>query len=353
MEGLTLALPHHVSRERTPGARGRAFGLARRREIENSVGAYRRMLADAHGLSGRRLAAIGGEVGREVAARWPELGEEVDGLAAGSGQAAADLWAVNARTELLGGAGECTLAGRLDGAGVQLGQNWDWHPELAASRVIWTVEHDDGWFTTVCEAGMLAKLGLSSHGLASGLNFLTCSADGGTGGVPIHVLLRLVLSSCGSLLEAVGLLLRARVSASSCITLAAVEAATPALLAVELSPAGAAVAWPDGDGVLAHANHFVSPPAGERDTEPEERPSTLLRAWQLRRLVAAGTGLEEALRSHFPAGEGICRHAAAGASWVDRRATLLSLVADPGAMTLRLAAGPPCEQPYADVPLPA
>ncbi len=310
------------------------------------------MLADAHGLSGRRLAALGGAVGRAVSDRWPELGEEIDGLAAGAGQTAADLWVVNARTELLGGVGECTVAGRLEGSGVQLGQNWDWHPDLAASTVIWTVVDDERWFTTVTEAGMLAKLGLSSHGVATGLNFLNSTADGGVDGVPIHVLLRLVLSHCDCLIDALGLLLGARVSASSCITVAAVEEGTPALLAVELSPSGAGVVWPDGDGVLAHANHFASPPAGTLDTEPGQRPGTLLRAWHLRRLIAAGTGLEQALCSHFPAGEGICRHAGTGEPWADRRATLLSLVADPGALTLKLACGPPCEAQYVGVPGP-
>jgi isopenicillin-N N-acyltransferase-like protein len=310
------------------------------------------MLSEAHGLSGRRLAAAGSAVGRAVAERWPELAEEVEGLAAGAGQAAAELWAVNARTELLGGTGECTLAGRLRGGGVQLGQNWDWHPDLAASRVVWTVEHDGGWFTTVTEAGMLAKLGLSSRGLASGLNFLGSTADGGAEGVPIHVLLRLVLSHCDTLADALRLLLGARVSASSCIALAAFEAGTPALLAVELSPAGAAVVWPDADGVLVHANHFASPLPGTRDTEPLERPGTLLRAWHLRRLVAAGAGLEEALGSHFPAGEGICRHGGADVTWAERRATLLSLVADPASLTLKLAGGPPCESPYAAIPGP-
>ncbi len=351
MEGLTL--PHHVSRELSPGARGRSFGLARGREIANTVATYQRMLDELHGLSGHRLASLGEAVGREVTSRWPELGEEVDGMAAGAGQAPADLWVVNARTELLGGIGECTLVGRLDGARVQLGQNWDWHPALAASRVIWTVEQDGAWFTTVTEAGMLGKLGLSSSGIACGLNFLSSTTDGGVGGVPIHVLLRLVLSHCGSLTEALHLLLNARVSASACITLAAAEAGAAALLAVELSPGGAAVVWPDADGVLAHANHFVSSPAAQLDTEPAERPSTLLRAWHLRRRVAEGAALEDALCSHFPAGEGICRHERAGEEWVDGRATLLSLIAEPGARSLKLAGGSPCASRYVDVPLPS
>jgi isopenicillin-N N-acyltransferase-like protein len=353
VEGLTLPLPHHVSQERTPGARGRAFGLARTREIANTVAAYRRMFAETHGLSGRRLAVLGEAVGRDVARRWPELGEEVDGLSAGAGQSAADIWVVNARTELLGGAGECTLAGRLDGRGVRLGQNWDWHPQLAASRVIWTVEEDGGWYTTITEAGMLGKLGLSSRGIACGLNFLTSATDGGSEGVPIHVLLRLVLSDCASLTDALGLLLNARVSASSCITLAAAEADSAALVAVELAPEGATVVWPGDDGMLAHANHFLSSPQSARDTQPAEHPSTLLRAWQLRRMVAQGAALEDALRSHFPAGEGICRHAVADAPWTERRATLLSFIADPAAPALKLTDGPPCTAEYVDVPLPS
>ena len=61
------------------------------------------------------------------------------------------------------------------------------------------------------EAGILAKLGdQRAHGVACGLNFLTCSADGGLDGVPIHVLLRLVLERCATAAEALALLLGVR-----------------------------------------------------------------------------------------------------------------------------------------------
>jgi isopenicillin-N N-acyltransferase-like protein len=142
------------------------------------------------------------------------------------------------------------------------------------------------------------------------------------------------------------------VSASSAITLAAAEADTAALVAVELSPDGAGVVWPDADGLLAHANHFLALPGSAHDTQPAESPSTLLRAWQLRRLVEQGTPFEESLCSHFPAGEGICRHVAAETPWADRYATLLAFIADPAEPALKISDGPPCETPFVDVPLP-
>jgi isopenicillin-N N-acyltransferase-like protein len=155
------------------------------------------------------------------------------------------------------------------------------------------------------------------------------------------------------MLDALAVLMGTPVTASSCITLASAEAGGPALLAVELSPGGAAVVMPDEDGLLVHANHFVVAPAAGRDTQPAEHPGTLLRAWKAARLARAGADVETVLSTHFPAPEGICRHAVAeGVDWAERRATLLSVVADPGAPELRLAAGPPCEAPYAAVALP-
>lgn len=311
------------------------------------------MLVEAGGVDESELARLGGQVRERVSAGRPELGEELAGMAEGASVASEALWAVNARTELLRGAGECSLIGRLDGAAVRIAQNWDWHPDLAASRVIWTVEHDGTWFTTVTEAGMLAKLGLNGRGLACGLNFLESSVDGGAGGLPVHVLLRLVLQECGSLVDALTLLLRAPVAASSCITLAGAEAEDAGLVAVELSPGGPAVVWPDPDGMLVHTNHFLgSLPAGT-DEQPAEHPSTLLRRERIGRLIRDGAGDERALACHYPRPEPVCRHVDDTVEWAERRATLLSLVIDPGAPSLRVAHGPPCQAPFEPVQLPS
>jgi isopenicillin-N N-acyltransferase like protein len=310
------------------------------------------MLAESAGLDGDDLERLGGLVGARVSAAWPGLGEELGGIAEGAGVEPSLLWAVNARSELLGGAGECSLIGRLDGARVSIAQNWDWHPELAASRVLWTVEHDGTWFTTFTEAGMLAKVGLNGRGLACGLNFLSSSLDGGVDGVPVHVLLRLVLKECGSLVEAMKLLLGARTAASACVTLAGAEPADGGLVAIELSPGGPAVVWPGADGVLVHTNHFLGALPAGRDLEPADRPATLLRRERIAALVAGGADDREALACHFPAPEPVCRHADASVAWADRRATLLSVVLDPRTPSFEVAADPPCGGGFEPVPLP-
>jgi isopenicillin-N N-acyltransferase like protein len=193
-----------------------------------------------------------------------DLVAEVEGLAAGAGVPVDALLALQARTELLGGA-ECSLIGRPG----RVEQNWDWHPDVVP--LVWIVEQPDGrWFATLTEAGMLGKIGLSSAGLCFGLNLLRCSLDGGLGEVPVHVLLRALLDRTESFDQAVARLRTVSMSASSCVTVGSADD----VLAVELSPGGARVVR--GEPLL-HTNHFLAgPPAGE-DLEALEGPSTFSR----------------------------------------------------------------------------
>jgi len=338
-----VALPHHVSHESSAADRGHAFGTAQRDTIAATVRTYRRLLRESAGVEDMRAA------GDPVAAQLPaHLVDELCGMAAGAGQDARDLLALNARTELLAGTKsvECSVVGRLAGRRATLAQTWDWHPDLAPSRVLWTVHHGDGaWFTTATEAGVLAKLGLNHHGVASALNLLTCSADGGTDGTPIHVLLRLVLERAHDADDAARLVREARVAASSAITLAS----PGRLLAVELSPGGPVTLEPGDDGVLLHTNHFLAPPPAGAD---EAEAGSRLRFDQLVRLLRDGATPREALTSHLPSEQPICRHVDEAEPWADRIATLLTLELDPGAPSFALSAGPLCDAPLEPVPLP-
>jgi isopenicillin-N N-acyltransferase like protein len=329
----------HVSREPRPGDRGRGLGAACADAVGLTLTVYRRLLREAAGLGPAELRAAGDVVG---AGLDPALLEEVEGIAAGARVDVRELLAVQARTELLGGgAGECSL---LAARGSWLAQTWDWHPALAPAALAWTVVDGEGWFTTVTEAGLLAKLGVSGAGLACGLNFLTCSADGGLDGVPIHVLARLVLARCGSGAEARTLLAGARVSASSCLTVAA----DGDLFAAELSPGGTGIVEADPDGRLVHTNHFLLPPPSGHDTQPDLHPGTLARR---ARLARART--PRALGQHAPRGEPLCRHGdPPGTPWAEHRATLLAIWAEPARRSLRVAAGPPCRTPFVAVPVP-
>jgi hypothetical protein len=96
---------------------------------------------------------------------------------------------------------------------------------------------------------------------------------------------------------------------------------------------------PPAGGRLLHTNHFLAdPPAGE-DLEAAEEPSTFERLAELER--------GGALSSHTGP---LCRHISLDDPWPERRATLASVVIQPG--RLRVADGPPCEVELREVPLP-
>ena len=258
--------------------------------------------------------------------RWPDLVAEVEGIAAGADVPLAALLRMQARTELMGGA-ECSLIGR---PGV-VAQNWDWHPDIVP--LVSVVEQPGGrWFATLTEAGMVGKIGLSSAGLAFGLNFLRCSEDGGLDGVPIHVLLRVLLDRVDALGDALEALTSTRVSASSSITVASADA----VVTVEVSPGGAQVIR--GPEVL-HTNHFLSGPVVGTDLEVADETTTFERLEDLRRTGSLSSPV-------------VCRHDDPDVPWSDRIATLASVVMEPDVPRLRVADGPPCERPLVEVPLP-
>ncbi len=298
----------HVSEEPTPRLRGEAFGRAHAERVQHTVEVYRR-LADLS--QGGRVRASDDEH------------EELQGIADGAGVDVRELHAVNARTELTSGRHECSVIGK----GHVLAQNWDWHPDLGESTVLWIVRENGGWFATLTEAGMLGKIGMNDAGLGVCLNLLRCSEDGGLDGTPIHLLMRRTLA-CRSVPEAIELLTTARVSASSAVTVA-----TPGDLAtVELSPGGANVVRGG-----THTNHFlVPPPAGEDAIESD---STRARLEAIRRLP-----LREALRSHP-----VCQHVDGSEPWEGRTETLASVIMDLAALRLEVADGQPCTAPYAEI----
>jgi isopenicillin-N N-acyltransferase-like protein len=325
-----MTFPVHRSEERTPGERGEAFGRAQAGPIANTLAIYRRMFAETHAIDAR-------EAGAEV--RLPDAArEEIAGIARGAQQDELELRAVNARTELLAGAGptECSVVG----AGGLLAQNWDWHPDFAESTVIWIVQHQQGWFATLTEAGLLAKIGLNDAGLGVCLNLLATTADGGLDGTPIHILLRRTLETCRTVDEAIALLTEAKTSASSAVTVA-----TPGDVAtVELSPGGANVIR---GSVGAHTNHFLEPPRAGLDVMPEESPSTIPRLE-----VVRGQPLLDALRSHDGHPKGVCRHLDPAEPWVEQTVTVASVVMNLAALRFHVAAGQPCTHEHVQVALP-
>lgn len=315
-----MTFPVHRSDEATPTERGEAFGRAMATQVQHTVAVYRRMFD---------------ELGVTVPDRLPQH-DEIHAIARGADVDPHFLHAVNARTELLNGADECSV----QGAGGLLAQNWDWHPDLAASTVIWIVETPTSWFATLTEAGVLAKIGLNDRGLGVCLNILRTSADGGVVGTPIHILLRQVLERTSSVDEAIEVLVNATVTASSAVTVA-----TPGDFAhVELSPGGANVLR---GAVGAHTNHFIAPPKAGTDVMGPESPTT-----HQRLEVVRNEPLLDALRSHDGHPNGVCRHVDPADTWVDQTITIASVVMNLEKRRLHVAAGPPCSHEHHEITLP-
>jgi len=315
-----MTFPVHRSDEATAQARGAAFGRAMAPQVQHTVAVYRRMFAERHA---------------NVPSDLPPH-PEIDAIADGADIDPYLLRAINARTEILNGADECSV----QGAGGLLAQNWDWHPDLSASTVIWIVEHPDGWFATLTEAGILAKIGLNQAGLGVCLNILRTTADGGTDGTPIHLLLRQLLEQTTTVDEAIAHLTSATVTASSAVTVA-----TPGDVAhVELNPGGANVIR---GAVGAHTNHFIEPPKKGTDVMATESPTTHQRLEIVRQQP-----LLDALRDHTGHPKGVCRHVDENDPWVEQTVTVASVVMNLEKRRLHVAAGPPCTHEHVEVTLP-
>jgi isopenicillin-N N-acyltransferase-like protein len=347
----------HRSAAMTPEQRGREFGVARHEAVDNTLAAYRRLFAATRGLDAAAVVAAGVQVRARVEHDWPALAAEVEAMAAGAEVDAAELFAANARTEILAGHlhGECSTLASVGAARPLLMQNWDWHPDLARSRVVWVVElPEGGWFATLTEAGLLAKIGLNSHGLAVCLNLLATSGDGDLEVLPVHLALRLILAGCKSVDDARSLLASAPFGASSCIT---VMDADGNVAMFECRPGGPPLEPPVQDRWATHTNHFLAPlPESLTDILRADWPDTDHRLGRVRAALAdpaTGPEVSDVLRDHGGGAISVCCHDEGNPSWADRQATLASLRMWPRERELEIAWGQPCACSYERIALPS
>jgi isopenicillin-N N-acyltransferase like protein len=265
--------------------RGYRHGVEARTRIAGSIRCYASMFASC-GIDWL-TAQTRARAYRELIAGLGEVFDEIDGIAAGSGFLLDEILALNCRTELLpptflaaaetrsleafarnraigfrgfGDIGECTsfaVSGtRCADGSTRIGQNWDWVGFQRANVVILRTQGRTNApdFITLTEAGMVAKIGINTQGLAIGLNILRAENDRETLGIPVHIFQRLALdlSRVDDVFEFSKSLL---FSGSSNAILGDSLGRVGSL---EYSPNG--VAMIDADqGVLAHTNHFCDP----------------------------------------------------------------------------------------------
>jgi isopenicillin-N N-acyltransferase-like protein len=326
-----------------PRERGRAAGVALAERAAFCLDAYLPLFAEL-GHPRDEVRRFGALVLARSAHWHAPLAEEMEAFALGAQLEPELVAALNGRTELLALA-ECTTVGRTTGSeGPWLAQNWDWYADAPERCLVWSAAVDGARFATMTEAGILAKVGVSTRGIAVALNILYHERDGrGELGVPVHLVLRRLLGEAASVDDAWALLRETPYSASSCIT---VLDAAGGGAHFELSPAGVARVEPR-DGLLAHSNHFLDEAlaAGEAGQPADWMPGSRARLAATVRAepgeLAEGLAL---LATHESDPQAICRHdEPSGEPNTPLVGTVVSVAMRPGAPELRVAAGQPCE----------
>jgi isopenicillin-N N-acyltransferase-like protein len=362
-----MDLPRVVTVSGTPAECGAAYGAATRELTNANLAAYRRRFRDQAGLDRAEVHAAGTRFRAATLAHHPRIAAMLDGLAEGAGAPAAEIYALNARTELLYGHPDpqpegCTAIGVLGThtatGHLLLAQNWDWHPDQrGAILLLHTTDERGHTVLTLAEAGMLAKAGVNSAGLGQCLTMLACDRDGlgatGSPGLPYHVLARATLEA-DSLGWALRMACRSPRNASINLLLgqAGDGPAGGELIDLELVPGDVGWLHPV-DGMITHANHLETG-LPVFDIQKEWGGSSLFRAARARRLlaeaVAAGKTTTdqraELLADHASVPHAICRHPDSRLPPLEQSETVCSVLLDLDSRRLGFAAGPPCQHPY-------
>ena len=296
----------------TPRDRGKAYGQQVRDKVTFSIATYARLFA-ANGVDWAEARKQAEKYTKPISLMNSALLEEMEGIAAGAGVEFLDILVLNCRTELLAldrgntpsnvavanevnkgmdipDWGECTAICVAPEASSDrhtiFAQNWDWKGRQKQALVILqTLDASGCMITTLTEAGQLAKLGLSSNGVSVGLNLIRSQQDGQDPGIPIHCLLRqiLTLPSVAAIRSALPELHRTLgFGAASNIPCAD---SSGDVACFEVSPAGWAEERGDA-GVVVHSNHFLCPSLTPQHRATDLNPSSVPRLNRCRELVA-------------------------------------------------------------------
>lgn len=254
----------------SPYERGRAHGAAVPERVARSIALYRGEL-ERRGVAVAEIHRLAREFAPHVGAFDPAYLEEMQGIADGAGVALEDIVLVNCRTEMMFGATTmlekqkndgCTAAIVLpeaaEGGTLIHGHNWDWREQCVDTGVVLRIRRGDGPdILAFAEAGALARHGMNAAGVSVTGNFLACDRDFRTGGrTPLGLVRRKLLEST----NLAGALRTAWGHRRACSTNVMLAAAEGEAIDLEMAPDEIFPIAPR-EGILVHANHWVSPAA--------------------------------------------------------------------------------------------
>lgn len=348
-----------------PAERGFMYGRAAKERIGASIAHYKAQT--------RRLQLSDSDIGRVVRNYLPMIErfepkylEEMHALAEGAGLAFEDIFFINARTEILKLAARPELKAQLADSDVPDGctavvvlasatrdghlihaQNWDWKVECASTGVVLRIHRDDGPdILTFTEAGMLARSGFNANGIAITGNNLESSRDYSQIGVPLPLIRRKALEST-HLAHAMHAVYATPKSGSNNM---AVSHRAGIAINFECAPDETFQVLPE-NGLLVHANHWVSPAALSKlkDTGIAFSPCTLYRETRVRDLLRQHVGgitsetVRTALLDDFETPWSVCRPPRQDFGRETHSATVATVIMQPALGTMEVAALPAVE----------
>jgi len=258
--------------EGSPQDIGLQYGRKAGDYVHRSVAIYQKALA-SKGMDWEAARQKAREFAPQIGRYNRDFLTELEAIAKGAGLPLEDLVAINARTELLYGqktteppgaetdVDGCTGAMAMPEATADHhclhGQNWDWRDECADSAVVLRIRPEDGPAMLIfVEAGILARCGMNSAGVAITGNFLQTDHDFGLDGVPVPLIRRRILMSRW-LGEAMRVVFDAPRTFSNNLMISQRDGEC-----IDLEATPREVFWIHAEGgLLVHANHFTSPGA--------------------------------------------------------------------------------------------
>lgn len=349
----------------SPLERGLQYGRQARSLIARSIDNYRKGYAEA-GVPWATAKSIAHTLIGDLSDSDDTLVSEMQGIADGAGVAVDDIFALNCRAEIIYGCNsssslaldgctgviampESTASGRL-----LHGQTWDWRDECADTAIVLRIESpEDPAILTQTEAGILARCGLNSAGVALTGNFLHSDRDPRAGGLPVPMLRRRILEQ-QTYTDAVKLALETPKTYSSNLMLSA-----GAGEAINLETVPGESFWiQPSDGLLVHANHFESVGALSRvvDRGLPLLPCSLHRRRRVEQVLRTFAGhidlehLKRALDDRFDTPHGVCAAPSAGNNG-ESLSTVATILMDVSLGRMWVARRPYLAQAYAEYTL--
>ncbi|MBW2305407.1 MAG: hypothetical protein JRG73_00620 [Deltaproteobacteria bacterium] len=344
---------------------GLEHGRKLKERVKRNVSIYMDAFQEVTSLDRDEVFARAEKVMAACESYSPELVEELQGIARGAGCHVFEILAINARLEIIysgdvisssdamaHAAEGCTSAVALPeittGGRTLIGQNWDWLPAMRDGLVIQKIDLNGApRLVTMCEAGIIGKVGLNQAGIGLCANALTADQNA-LEGVPFHFMFRKALQA-DTLAEAIG----AIGTAPRAGGINALLARDGEALNLETSPVDIQIVYPDR-GIIAHSNNFQSLNPRFRDAQffLSPFPSTFMRWRRVDKIMREKSGdinertFMTAFADHFDYPLSVCWHPNPKLSGARQRITAASLIMDLNARAMWFTDDYPCQGKY-------